>query len=226
MAKQIKFPLGMKNGAEVRSIEELRENFDMESLMKHFLSGKLKRWLESYYYDDILEKIQDLTGEEENFTEILAEALGITISGDSFNSKDIIRQIRLKEELKRFVSETELEEMEYIAESQQDLEQFIDAGHKKIFLYGEKFMLPSRMKDTECIGIRTPVISVEAESKEEFKGQNIKLRDVEFADSETRKIAMDEPMRDEYLEMMDVLKKFMENMQNEMGGDNHGKDKI
>ena len=133
MAKQIKFPLGMKNGAEVRSIEELRENFDMESLMKHFLSGKLKRWLESYYYDDILEKIQDLTGEEENFTEILAEALGITVSTDSFNSKDIIRQISLKEELKRFVSETEFEEMEYIAESQQDLEQFIDSGHKKNF---------------------------------------------------------------------------------------------
>ena len=74
------------------------------------------------------------------------------------------------------------------------------------------------MKDTECIGIRTPVISVEAESREEFKGQNIKLRDVEFADSKTRKTAVDDPMLDEYLEMFNVLKTYTENMQKEMGG--------
>lgn len=226
MAKQIKFPLIMKNGIEVRSIEELRENYDMVSVIEYFTTGKLKRWLESNYYDDILEKIQDLTGEDDDFTKRLAEALGVPVGGTSFDSKDIIRQTRLKEELKRYVNEKELEDMEYIAESQQDLERFIDLGYKKIYLHGKKFMLPRRMKNTECIGINTPVVSIEAESREEFRNQNIKLQNIEFADNEVRKIAINEPVLDEYLEMLNVVTTYIGKLQKEMGGNNGGKDKI
>lgn len=169
MAKQIKFPLIMKNGVEVRSIEVLRENFDMVSVIECFTTGKLERWLESNYYDDILEKIKVLTGEEDDFAKKLSDAIGVTVSITHIDSKDIIRQTKLKEELKRYVNEKELEDMEYIAETQQDLEQFIQSGYRKIYLYGNKFVLPNYMKDTECIGINSPVVSVEAGSREEFR---------------------------------------------------------
>ena len=42
MAKKIKFPLEMKDGVMVRTIEELRENFDVEKLVEHYESGKLE----------------------------------------------------------------------------------------------------------------------------------------------------------------------------------------
>ena len=51
--KKIKFPLIMKNGAEVRDIEQLREDFDMESILQYYSNGKLRRWLEHNNYDDI-----------------------------------------------------------------------------------------------------------------------------------------------------------------------------
>ncbi len=36
MAKIIRFPLKMKNGIEVRTIEELRENFDMDAVLENY----------------------------------------------------------------------------------------------------------------------------------------------------------------------------------------------
>ena len=47
MARKGKFALEMADGTKVRSnIEELREHFDMESIISHYLSGKLLEWLE------------------------------------------------------------------------------------------------------------------------------------------------------------------------------------
>ena len=52
MAKRIKFALEMKDGQSVRDIEGLKEYFDLEKLVEHFKSGKLKIWLEDRRYDD------------------------------------------------------------------------------------------------------------------------------------------------------------------------------
>ena len=41
MAKKIKFPLEMRDGVQVRDIEELREYFDIEKALGYLLDGKL-----------------------------------------------------------------------------------------------------------------------------------------------------------------------------------------
>ena len=53
MAKKIRFPLQMKDGAAVRTLEELREHFDLESVLGYFSDGKLKTWLADRYYDEM-----------------------------------------------------------------------------------------------------------------------------------------------------------------------------
>ncbi len=75
--KRIKFPLVMKDGAEARGIEELREHFDAGLAAEYFSNGKLERWLENNYYDDILEAVQKLDGSEADFGQKLSEALGV-----------------------------------------------------------------------------------------------------------------------------------------------------
>ena len=40
----IKFPLKMANGALVRTIEELRENFDIVSVLTYYKDGRLVKW--------------------------------------------------------------------------------------------------------------------------------------------------------------------------------------
>ena len=44
VVRNIKFPLKMKNEADVRSLEELQENADIESIMEYYCNGKLKKW--------------------------------------------------------------------------------------------------------------------------------------------------------------------------------------
>ena len=60
MAKRIKFALEMKDGQSVRDIEGLKEYFDLEKLVEHFKSGKLKIWLEDRRYDDEAEELDAL----------------------------------------------------------------------------------------------------------------------------------------------------------------------
>lgn len=57
--RMVKFPLKMKNGAEVRTLEELLENADAESLMEYYFSGHLSRWC----------KVNNIEGFPENLIE-------------------------------------------------------------------------------------------------------------------------------------------------------------
>ena len=218
MVKQIKFPLIMKQSVEVRNIEELRENFDIESVMTYFLRGTLNRWLANNYYDDILESIQELTGEEENIDQMLANALGIDDWSEDtiFGTQELIRKVKIKEKLRSSMDEQELEEMDHIAETQDDIKQFIEAGYKKIYLYGDEFTIPREMKNVECIGIYNPnpVIRIEADSRQEFQERRVKLQNVRFMDDASTEMALDEPLIDSSLALLNVLKEYMCQVEN------------
>ena len=53
MAKKIKFALKMKDGVEVRSFQELQENFDLNQVTAYFLDGRLETWLPMYSYSSV-----------------------------------------------------------------------------------------------------------------------------------------------------------------------------
>lgn len=63
MAKLTRFPLEMANGAKVRSIEELRENADVKSIVAYFLDGRLGRWCSAWRYDDLPAQLENVTTE-------------------------------------------------------------------------------------------------------------------------------------------------------------------
>ena len=67
MAKKIKFPLKMKNGVSVRSMEELRENFCLCSMLLYLANGQLITWLRDRYLNELADKIAEL---DENDVEI------------------------------------------------------------------------------------------------------------------------------------------------------------
>lgn len=43
----VKFPLKM-SGVEVRTLEDLQKNFNVEETVKYFRTGKLSHWLENH----------------------------------------------------------------------------------------------------------------------------------------------------------------------------------
>lgn len=98
MARKIRFPLQMKNGVQVRTLEELRENFDLESVLGYFENGKLATWLKDRYYDDIAEHIESLDVKSSDFNRQLCDILGIEYeyTGDEVNLENSrIRNERL-----------------------------------------------------------------------------------------------------------------------------------
>ena len=215
--KKIKFPLVMKNGEEVRDIEALRNNFDMESVAEYYSNGKLERWLENNYYDDILEKVRELTGDEADFGELLAKALGAEWNGtEKINLQSIMKRTELREQLKPYVSEEELEKMEHIADTQEELERLVQSGCSPVYLFGKTFSIQEWMGNTEFIGIGHPVVDLEIHSREELQKKKIKLRDVEFATEEMKKAAQGSPETAIYYSMLDAFKLYLSKMQKAM----------
>ena len=48
------------DGQQVRTVEELRKNFNLEDVLKHFYSGKLQKWLSSHDYKHELDQVKDI----------------------------------------------------------------------------------------------------------------------------------------------------------------------
>lgn len=221
--KKIKFPLVMKDGTEVRDIEAFREHFDIESAVEYYSNGKLERWLKNYYYDDILENVQKLAGNEPDFGELLAEALGVEWkSAEKMNLQNIMKRTELKEQLKPYVSEEQLEGMEHIADTQEELEQLVRSGCSSVYLFGKTFSVLEWMENVELIGIGQPVVNLEIKSREEFQKKKIKLRDVGFATEEMKKVALVNSETAVYYSLLDTLKLYLESVQKIIGQENRG----
>lgn len=210
MAKRIKFPLVMKNGAEARDIEALRENFDMESIVEYFINGKLAKWLTNNYEDEILKDVQELKGDEADFGERLAKALGVKWSNeDKVDLQNLMKTTELKEQVKPYISGEELEKVEYIADTQEELERLVKKRCTPVYLFGEGFQIKEWMENVECIGIDNPVISVEIRSRKEFQEKKIKLKNVGFVDKEMKKIVSGNEETELYLGLLDVMEQYL-----------------
>lgn len=77
MAKKVRFPLVMPDGAEVRSLEELKEHFDLEKVVEYYNTGTLLIWLENHYYFEEAEKICNLSSTEGDFVKQLCALLKV-----------------------------------------------------------------------------------------------------------------------------------------------------
>lgn len=79
MAKKIKLPLDMGNDVKVRTIEELKENYNAEKVVSYFLDGQLLTWLEERFYEEEAGKIKKISKDSPNISAEIAEAFGIEI---------------------------------------------------------------------------------------------------------------------------------------------------
>lgn len=212
--KRIKFPLVMKNGAEVRNIEDLRGNFDLESIAEYFSSGKLEKWLENNYYDDILEEVRELDSESEDFGRQLSEALGVEWKPEeTVDVQKVMKNVSLKEQIKPFVSDKEVEAMESIADTQEELEALAKAGNTPIYLFGEHFIIRNWMRNVECIGINEPTVELEITDRTEYRDKKIKLRDVAFADENMKKMVFEDSPAGLYYKLLETLESYLDTAQ-------------
>lgn len=188
MAKKIRFPLKM-NDADVRSIEELRENFDMEAVIGYYTDGKLSVWLRDRYYTDEADAIDALDESDENLGSKIASVLGVEISDDGVDV-DEIRQRREKYELlSRYISDKEiLDNIDIVAVDQDDLYDILDSGSDKIYLFKETFTVPANKGDVTYIGLNGAKVKIQGKTDFRFYKINLFFSNIEFVTTDPEEL--------------------------------------
>lgn len=164
MAKKIRFPLKLKDGAEVRTLDELKENFDLESILGYFTDGKLVTWLADRYYDDKAEAVSALSADMPDLNAKLCEILEVEYQAEE-DETDMELIARRREKLRILSSITDdgeiLDNVDIVAMDQDELFDILDESPEKVYLYGEKFNIPSGKKNVSYVGINEPEVFLE-----------------------------------------------------------------
>lgn len=160
MAKRkIRFPLKMKNGTSVRTIEELRENFDIDSVLEYHINGKLLIWLGNRYYDDIANTVRDISADSDNVCQELCRALGVETQEANNSIADIrMKQDKLKRYRELMGDESFVDKISQIALDQNDLDVLLKKDEKDIYLFKGEFAIDLSKTDILYTGIDSVTI--------------------------------------------------------------------
>lgn len=103
MAKTIKFNLKLDENS-IRNLEQLKENFVIEEILKYYKEGLLLRWLKARNYDDLATKVEAI--HTDNNGEIIKELINIfELEIDEHNIEKDIYAIKFLEEEKEKLEE-------------------------------------------------------------------------------------------------------------------------
>jgi hypothetical protein len=180
MAKKVKYPLKMADGAQARNLEELREHFDIVAVLGYYDSGKLSEWLEDRYYDAEAEKIRALDPTAGDFKKRLCDVLGAAYSeseADNVDLTDISARNERRARLKAFTADDKiLAAVGSVAFSQEELDVLLADGANPIYLCGKQFNVSESKGGITYIGIDSPTVTPPVA----FVSQGIILKSVEI----------------------------------------------
>lgn len=143
MGKVVK-PLRMNNDVMARTMEEVRDNFDVKKILGYYLDGKLKKWLEARCYEEEYEKVNELAEDDPNVARKLCDIFGVDYVEEYGIDVETIREAgeRLCK-LKKFTEDEEiLSNVECVAFDQEELVGLYEKGIEKIYLCAGEFQIP------------------------------------------------------------------------------------
>lgn len=183
MAKKIRFPLKM-NGTDVRTIEELRANFNLESVLGYFANGKLSTWLKDRYYDNEAGAIDELSPTDEKLSKKICSILKVEYS-EEVSDIDIesVKRRNEKIALLKQLDESErlITKVDAVAFNQDDLLDILDTGTEKmIYLCQGDFEVPLTIKNITYVGIDNPSVLLRAYDNVDFSSLNLKFVDIYY----------------------------------------------
>jgi TPR repeat protein len=186
----VKFPLKMPDGTGVRTIDELREHFDLKAVLAYYSSGKLAEWLESRYYDDEAKQVKAVEPSSDSLAEKLCNILGVEYLADKdegVDVGDIVKNNEHRKRLKKYTADDEiLNAVEIVAFNQKELDDLLQKGNETIYLFRDDdtdcFTIPGGIGVT-YIGIHNPVV----ELNDEILAENIRVQGVEIQVSDISK---------------------------------------
>ena len=145
MKRHIKFPLFMKDNIPVRTMEELRNHFDVWKLQDYFANGRLAIWLRDRYEDELCKSIMALDPKQNDLMEQLCCILGIQYdNSEQRNWQDVLSTIERRKKILQYTNRAEvLDAADSVAFTQEELESIAENGTTDIiWLLGDQFELP------------------------------------------------------------------------------------
>lgn len=180
MAKKIRFPLEMADGAEVRNLDDLRKHFDLGSVLESYKSGKLLTWLQDRYLEEEAEAVSALDENVPDFQKKLCEIFGVDYTGDTVDMEEITRRQERLEKLRTFTDDAEfIGHIDHVAFDQEELADLLDEDEKEIYLCGDKFTVPVSRKGVTYIGINNPKAHISGKIPTERDDLEINFRNID-----------------------------------------------
>lgn len=155
MAKKVRFSLEMDNGVEVRSLEELINNFSISKVLGYLSDGRLVTWLKDRYEDDLAMAIENIDINSDDLVREICEIFGVSYDE---NAKERERKLEL---LRNYPESMEYaQRIDCIAFDQDDIYDLLDNEVEEIYLCGNRFSIPVSKPNTKYIGIIEGVVVV------------------------------------------------------------------
>ena len=181
--KKIKLPLEMANGVLVRTLDELKENWDLEKVLNYYLNGKLQTWLTDRYYTELSDEVAALNGITDN-TELqqkLCGIFGIEIKENLVDVEAVAERNRRLEILRQYTADDAVfKNVDKVAFNQEELAELLDEGESVIYLCNNKFSIPLSLHNKKYIGIGRAEIQINSEELVDFNKIGIQLINVYF----------------------------------------------
>lgn len=182
MAKKVRFPLEMRDGVMVRTLQELMENFDLEKAVSYMKEGKLETWLRDRLCGSMADDIQKLDATDQKIGEKVCRIIFSPDNGAAF----------------------EQDGLDSLLEAGRD-KLYLFGGD------GTEFEIPLEKEGITYIGLNHPVIRVNSGEPVDWKEKNIRIEGCTFdegyaATLEERKKEMgfsDEESRKYYKEIIE-----------------------
>lgn len=179
--KKIKFALEMKDGVQVRNLEDLRDNFNLEKTVGYFLDGKLITWLNDRYYEEEAEELEQLSKSDAQLNKKLCKILGVEYQDEELDPEEIERRNERIAKLKQYTDNQEfIDNVDLVAFDQEDLADLLDEDEEIIYLCQNKFTIPLRAENKKYIGIGKAEAVIRSKTVVDFAERNIEFVNVSF----------------------------------------------
>ena len=160
----VKIPLKMSDGTPVRTIEELREHFNLADVLGYYSNGRLIKWLTDWYYDEEAKKVKALDSTSGDFQKNLCGIFGVDYSKKEVirvDLNDVAKKNKRLELLRECTADDKiLASVDSVVFNQKELEVFLQRylGEEIIYLCGEHFSVPMNGCSRKYIGVNNPTV--------------------------------------------------------------------
>lgn len=182
MAKKIRFPLEMDNGVEVRSMEELRNNFSLGRVLEYIQNGKLVTWLRDRYENNIADAIAELDKTDSELPKKVSAIFDVPYDEKTEDDlKQAAERAEKIKQLKEFTDEKQfVDKIDKVAFDQDELYDLLDEEVNEIYLCGDRFAIPLSVQDVSYKGINNPVVVIDSKTEVDWLAKGITLEAVRY----------------------------------------------